>query len=165
MVKTKNDNVGREGHGEEGGSSRSGKKGKDKQVERSETPLDKFISVQAAANYEDWTKKKRKIAPGHRVSLSDMEFHKGRTQIGRNVVTSRVNGKNIAFDDKLSNSILETPEDGMLFYTKNKKCFDPNLYSEKRFKELFTKGIVLKMSEDRIVYKLDAYGRILNQLF
>ncbi|KAI5666959.1 hypothetical protein M9H77_16812 [Catharanthus roseus] len=107
MVKTKNANVGREGHGEE---------------------------VQAAANYKDWTKKKRKIAPGHRVDLSDMggmeiipalfqdigwgsllivnelfypmmlyEFYanlqRGRTQTGGNVATSRVNGKNIAFDD------------------------------------------------------------------
>ncbi|KAI5676872.1 hypothetical protein M9H77_07822 [Catharanthus roseus] len=56
----------------------------------------------------------------------------GRIQTCGNVVTSRKKGKNIAFDDRLLNSILETPEDGMLFYTKNKKCFDPNLYSEKR---------------------------------
>ncbi|KAI5681458.1 hypothetical protein M9H77_02686 [Catharanthus roseus] len=150
MVKTKNANVGREGYGEEGGSSRGGKKGKGKQVARSETPLDKFILVQAAANYEDWTKKKRKIAPGHRVDLSDIggmeiipalfqdigwgsllminelfypmmlyEFYanlqRGRTQTGWNVVNSRVNGKNTAFDDRLLNSILETPEDGMHF--------------------------------------------------
>ncbi|KAI5682154.1 hypothetical protein M9H77_03382 [Catharanthus roseus] len=76
MVKTKNANVGKEGHAEEGGSSRGGKKWKGKQVARSETPLDKFILVQAAANYEEWTKKKRKIAPGHRVDLSDMGGHK-----------------------------------------------------------------------------------------
>ncbi|KAI5676963.1 hypothetical protein M9H77_07913 [Catharanthus roseus] len=179
MVKTKNANVGREGHGEEGGSSRGGNKGKGKQVARSETPLDKFISVQAVANYEDWTKKKRKIALEHRVDLSDMggmeiipalfqdiswgsllivyelfcpmmlyEFYANlprcRTQTGGNIVTSRVNGKNIAFNDRLLNSILETPEDGMHFYTKNKKCFDPNLYSEKRFEELFTRGIVFQ---------------------
>ncbi|KAI5654414.1 hypothetical protein M9H77_31601 [Catharanthus roseus] len=55
----KNANVGKEGRGEEGRSSRGGKKGKSKQVSRSETPLDKFIS-------------KRKIALGHRVDLSDM---------------------------------------------------------------------------------------------
>ncbi|KAI5671854.1 hypothetical protein M9H77_12218 [Catharanthus roseus] len=196
MVKTKNANV---GHGEAGGSSRGGKKGKGKQVARSETPLDKFISVQAAANYEDWTQKKRKIAPGHRVDFSDMEgmeiipalFHdigwgsllivnepfyplmlyefyanlqRGRTQFGGNVITSRVNRKNIVLDDKLLNSILETPEDGMFFYTKNKKFFDQNLYSEKRFEEIFTKGIVLKRSEDRIVAKLDAYRRILHHI-
>ncbi|KAI5671840.1 hypothetical protein M9H77_12204 [Catharanthus roseus] len=69
MVKTKNANV---GHDEAGGSSRGGKKGKRKQVARSKTPLDKFISVQVAANYEAWTQKKRKIAPGYRVDLSDM---------------------------------------------------------------------------------------------
>ncbi|KAI5668109.1 hypothetical protein M9H77_17962 [Catharanthus roseus] len=86
---------------------------------------------------------------------------RGRTQSGGKVITSRVNGKNIVFDDILLNSILETPDDGMCFYTKNKKCYDPNLYSEKRFEEIFTKGIVLKKSEDRIVDKLDAYGRIL----
>ncbi|KAI5681333.1 hypothetical protein M9H77_02560 [Catharanthus roseus] len=160
MVKVKNANAGRDGHGEEGGSSRGGKKGKGKQVARSETPSDKFISAKAAANYEDWTNKKRKIARGHRVDLSDMggmeiipalfqdigwgfllivnelfypmmlyEFYtnlqSGRIQTGGNVITSRVNGKNIAFDDRLLNSILETPEDGMCFYTKNKKCFIP----------------------------------------
>ncbi|KAI5662097.1 hypothetical protein M9H77_21420 [Catharanthus roseus] len=72
MVKVKNVNVGRDGHSEEGGSSRGSKKGKGKQVARSETPLDKSISVKAAANYEEWTKKKRKIALGHRVDLLDM---------------------------------------------------------------------------------------------
>ncbi|KAI5653290.1 hypothetical protein M9H77_30477 [Catharanthus roseus] len=169
-----------EGHCEVGGSSRGGKNGKGKQVARSETPLDKFISIQAAANYEDWTQKKRKIAPGHRVNLSDMGgmeiipalFHDigwgslliGRTQSGRNVITSRVNGKNIVFDDKLLNSILEPLENGMCFYTKNKKFFDPNLYSEKRFEEIFTNGIVLKRSEGRTVAKLDAYGRILHHI-
>ncbi|KAI5649180.1 hypothetical protein M9H77_35185 [Catharanthus roseus] len=61
--------------------------------------------------------------------------------------------KKIVLDDKLLNSILETPEDGMCFYTKNKKCFDQNLYR-----------IVLKRSEDRTVAKLDAYGRILHHI-
>ncbi|KAI5653388.1 hypothetical protein M9H77_30575 [Catharanthus roseus] len=69
---------------------------------------------------------------------------RGRNQFGENVITSRVNGKNIVVDDRLLNSILETPADGMCFYTKNKKSFDQNLYSEKRFEEIFAKGIVLK---------------------
>ncbi|KAI5663195.1 hypothetical protein M9H77_22518 [Catharanthus roseus] len=43
------------------------KRGKGKQVARSKTPLDKFISVQVAANSKAWTQKKRKIAPGHRL--------------------------------------------------------------------------------------------------
>ncbi|KAI5680677.1 hypothetical protein M9H77_01904 [Catharanthus roseus] len=76
MVKVKNANVGRDGHGEEGGSSRGGKKGKGKQVARSETPSDKFISVKVAANYGDWAKKKRKITPELQVDLSDMGGHK-----------------------------------------------------------------------------------------
>ncbi|KAI5671037.1 hypothetical protein M9H77_11401 [Catharanthus roseus] len=181
MVKTKNANV---GHGEVGGSSRGGKKGKEKQVARSETPLDKFISVQAAANYEAWTQKKRKIAPGHRVDLLGMGgmeiipalFHDigwGSLLIVNEpfypmiLIAKGVNGKNIVVDDKLLNSILETPEDGMCFYTKKKKkrkYFDQNLYSEKRFEEIFTKGIVLKRSEDRTIAKLDAYGRILHRI-
>ncbi|KAI5676492.1 hypothetical protein M9H77_07442 [Catharanthus roseus] len=209
MVKTKNANVGREGHGEAGGSSRGGKKGKSKQVARSETPLDKFISVQAAANYEDWTLISRLIdhfgmaytshildqvktlgfqqATATFISLGILDLStiplkveekenrsrtssrsirhgRGRAQSGGNVVTSRVNGKIIAFDDRLLNSILETHKDGMHFYTKNKKCLDPNLYSEKRFEDLFTKGIVLKRSEDRTINKLDAYGRILHHI-
>ncbi|KAI5648701.1 hypothetical protein M9H77_34706 [Catharanthus roseus] len=80
MVKVNNVNVGRCGHGEEGVGSRGGKKGKGKQVPRSEASSDKFISVKGAANYEDWTKKKRKIAPRHRVDLSDMGKHMLATQ-------------------------------------------------------------------------------------
>ncbi|KAI5680389.1 hypothetical protein M9H77_01616 [Catharanthus roseus] len=91
-------------------------------------------------------------------------LQRDRNQIGGNAITSRVNGKNNVIDDNLLNSILETPEDEMCFYTKNKKCFDQNLYSEKRFEEIFIKGIVLKRSEDRTVAKLDAYGRILHHI-
>ncbi|KAI5664092.1 hypothetical protein M9H77_23415 [Catharanthus roseus] len=35
-------------------------------------------------------------------------LQRGKIQTGENVVTSRVNGKNIAFEDRLLNSILET---------------------------------------------------------
>ncbi|KAI5678264.1 hypothetical protein M9H77_09214 [Catharanthus roseus] len=132
IVKTKNANVGREGHGETGGSSRDGKKGKGKQLAWSETPLDKFISFYAT-------------------------LQRGRTQSAENAVTSRVNGKNIAFDDKLLNSILKTPEDGMCFYTKNKKCFDPNLYSEKRLEEIFIKGIIVEIN-NRVI-RLERGGK------
>ncbi|KAI5652858.1 hypothetical protein M9H77_30045 [Catharanthus roseus] len=41
---------------------------------------------------------------------------------------SRVGGRDISFDDRMLNTILGTPENGIRFYTKNKKCFDPNLY-------------------------------------
>ncbi|KAI5673853.1 hypothetical protein M9H77_14217 [Catharanthus roseus] len=47
---------------------------------------------------------------------------------------------------------------------KNKRCFDPNLYSEKRFEDLFSKGIQLKRSDDGTVDKLDAYGRLLHHI-
>ncbi|KAI5668406.1 hypothetical protein M9H77_18259 [Catharanthus roseus] len=65
---------------------------------------------------------------------------------------------------KMLNTILVTPENSIRFYTKNKKCFDPNLYSERRFEELFTKGEVLKSHDDRNVNKLDAYGRLLHHM-
>ncbi|KAI5672719.1 hypothetical protein M9H77_13083 [Catharanthus roseus] len=51
----------------------------------------------------------------------------GRVQPGGNVITSRVNGKNIVFDDKLSNSILETPEDGI--YSLGHKSSITNIHS------------------------------------
>ncbi|KAI5663717.1 hypothetical protein M9H77_23040 [Catharanthus roseus] len=58
-------------------------------------------------------------------------------------------GRDIAFDDRLLNHSLETPQDRIRFYTKNKKCFYPNLYSERRFEEIFTRGEVLKRHDDR----------------
>ncbi|KAI5683154.1 hypothetical protein M9H77_04382 [Catharanthus roseus] len=65
---------------------------------------------------------------------------------------------------KMLNTILGTPENGIRFYTKNKKCFDPNLYSERRFEELFTKGEVLKRHDDRNVTTLDAYRILLHHM-
>ncbi|KAI5653179.1 hypothetical protein M9H77_30366 [Catharanthus roseus] len=57
-------------------------------------------------------------------------LHKGRAEkdgnITRQWVLSRIGGRDITFDYRL-------------FYTKNKKCFDPNLYNERRFEEIFTK--------------------------
>ncbi|KAI5669005.1 hypothetical protein M9H77_18858 [Catharanthus roseus] len=95
-------------------------------------------------------------------------LHKGRIEKVDNVphqwIVTRIGGRDIAFDDRLINEILDTPQDGIRFYTKNKKCFDPNLYSEKRFAEIFTKGEVLKRHEDRNVNKLDAYGRVLHHM-
>ncbi|KAI5673796.1 hypothetical protein M9H77_14160 [Catharanthus roseus] len=64
-------------------------------------------------------------------------------------VLSRIGGRDIAFDDRLLNHILETPQDGIRFYTKNKKCFDQNLYSERCFEEIFTRGEVLKGHDDK----------------
>ncbi|KAI5682331.1 hypothetical protein M9H77_03559 [Catharanthus roseus] len=71
----KNANVGREENYEEGGSSRGGRtgKGKGKKVESEVRLPERFISVKEAANFEEWTRKMRKIAPSHRVDLSDME--------------------------------------------------------------------------------------------
>ncbi|KAI5652890.1 hypothetical protein M9H77_30077 [Catharanthus roseus] len=41
---------------------------------------------------------------------------------------SRVGGRDISFNDRMLNTILGTPENGIRFYTKNKRRFDPNLY-------------------------------------
>ncbi|KAI5676106.1 hypothetical protein M9H77_07056 [Catharanthus roseus] len=95
-------------------------------------------------------------------------LHKGRIERVDNAtfkwVESRIGGRDIAFDDKLLNTILDIPQDGIRFYTKNKKCFDPNLYSERHFEDTFTRGEVLKRHDDRNINKLDAYGRLLHHM-
>ncbi|KAI5652976.1 hypothetical protein M9H77_30163 [Catharanthus roseus] len=60
---------------EERGSIRGGRtrKGKGKKVASEVRLPERFISLKEAANFEEWTKKRRKIAPGHKVDLSDME--------------------------------------------------------------------------------------------
>ncbi|KAI5649644.1 hypothetical protein M9H77_35649 [Catharanthus roseus] len=70
-----NANVGREENYEEGGSSRGERtgKGKGKRVATEVRLPERFIFIKGAANFEKWTRKRRKIAPGHRVDLSDME--------------------------------------------------------------------------------------------
>ncbi|KAI5652676.1 hypothetical protein M9H77_29863 [Catharanthus roseus] len=92
-------------------------------------------------------------------------LHKGRVErvdsVPHQRVLTRIRGRDIAFDDRLLNHILKTVQDGIRFYTKNKKCFDPNLYIERRFEEIFTRGEVLKRHDDRNINKLDAYGRLL----
>ncbi|KAI5675923.1 hypothetical protein M9H77_06873 [Catharanthus roseus] len=137
-------------------------------------------------------KEQKKIAPGHRVDLSDMQgmeaistlfdmigwgplltvnelyypemiyefyvnLHKGRIEIIENIhhqwVVSRIGGRDIAFYDRPLNTIIETPQDGIRFYTKNK-----------RFEETFTKGVVLKRYDDRNMSKLDTYGRVLHHI-
>ncbi|KAI5676327.1 hypothetical protein M9H77_07277 [Catharanthus roseus] len=112
MVKVKNENAEREKNYEEGGSSKGRRtgKGKGKRVATEVRLLERFISIKEAANFEEWTRKKRKIAPGHKVDLSNMEInelyysemiyefyanlHKGRVQKQGNItyqwVTSRV---------------------------------------------------------------------------
>ncbi|KAI5673412.1 hypothetical protein M9H77_13776 [Catharanthus roseus] len=202
MMKVENANIRRGENIEEGGSSR-GRTGKGKRGPSGVRAPEKFISVKEDANFDEWTRKRRKIAPGHRLDLNDMKgieiipnlfneidwgslltvnelfysemiyefyanLHKGRVQRDGNIthqwVLSRVGRRDISFDDRLLNNILETPEDGICFYTKNKKIFYPNLYSERRFEEIFTKGEVLKRHDDRNVNKLDAYGRLLHHM-
>ncbi|KAI5676252.1 hypothetical protein M9H77_07202 [Catharanthus roseus] len=192
MVKVKNANIGRGENVEEGESSRE-IVGKGKRVPSGIRAPDRFISVKEAANFEEWIRKRRKIAPGHRVDMNDMggieiipnlfngigwgsmlivnelfysemifEFyanlHKGRAQKVGNIthqwVLPAVGGRDITFDDRLLNNILETPDDGIRFYTKNKKIFE----------EIFTKGEVLIRLDDRNVNKLDAYGRLVHHM-
>ncbi|KAI5654060.1 hypothetical protein M9H77_31247 [Catharanthus roseus] len=75
MVKVKNANVGREENYEERGSSRGGRtgKGKGKRVATEMRLPERFISVKEATNFEELTRKRIKIAPSHRIDLSDME--------------------------------------------------------------------------------------------
>ncbi|KAI5673225.1 hypothetical protein M9H77_13589 [Catharanthus roseus] len=194
MVKTKNANVGQGQNLKEGSTSRGKEKRKrvpsGVRVPEVRIP-DRSISAKKAASFEEWTRNRRKVAPVHRVDLNDMQgmeaiphlfeligwipllivnkiyyvemiyefyanLHKGRVE--------EIGGRDIAFDDGLLNHILETPQDGIRFYTKNKKCFDPNLYNERRFEEIFTRGEVLKRHDDRNVNKLDAYGRLLHHM-
>ncbi|KAI5650402.1 hypothetical protein M9H77_36407 [Catharanthus roseus] len=95
-------------------------------------------------------------------------LHKGGIKRVENIphqwVLSRIGERDIAFDDGLLNTIRETHQDGIRFYTKNKKSFDPNLYSQRRSEEIFNKGEVLKRHNDRNVKKFDAYGRLLNHM-
>ncbi|KAI5654299.1 hypothetical protein M9H77_31486 [Catharanthus roseus] len=78
MVEVKNANVGRGEKVEEGGSSR-GRIGKGKIVPFGVRTPERFISIKEATNFEEWTRKRRKIAQGHRVDLTDIEeiFTKG----------------------------------------------------------------------------------------
>ncbi|KAI5668102.1 hypothetical protein M9H77_17955 [Catharanthus roseus] len=76
MVKTKNAQVGQSQNPKEGGTSRE--KGKGKWVPSGTGVLaarapERFISVKEAARFEEWTRNRRKIAPGHRVDLNDMQ--------------------------------------------------------------------------------------------
>ncbi|KAI5681510.1 hypothetical protein M9H77_02738 [Catharanthus roseus] len=112
-------------------------------------------------------KDQKKIAPGHKVDLSDMQgmevipnlfdmigwvplltvnelypemiyefyanLHKGRIEIVENIphqwVVSRIGRRDIAFDDRLLNTILETPQDEHMLATQSSstKCFVLNL--------------------------------------
>ncbi|KAI5658201.1 hypothetical protein M9H77_26994 [Catharanthus roseus] len=190
MVKVKNANVGR-GENVEGGSSR-GRIEKGKRVASGVRAPERFIFVKEAANFEEWIRKRRKITLGHKLDLTNMkgmeiipnlfngigwgslltvnelyypemiyEFYanlrKGRIQ-KHGHITHQWHSL------ELLNTILETPDDGIRFYTKNKKCFDPNLHSERRFEEIFTKGEVLKRQCDRNANKLVAYGRLLHHM-
>ncbi|KAI5654981.1 hypothetical protein M9H77_32168 [Catharanthus roseus] len=69
-------NVGKGQNPEEGGTSRG--KGKGKRVPSgtgasAARVSERFISVKEAASFEEWTRNRRKIAPGHRVDLHDMQ--------------------------------------------------------------------------------------------
>ncbi|KAI5675367.1 hypothetical protein M9H77_06317 [Catharanthus roseus] len=77
MVKVKNANAGRgEKKYEERGSSRGERtrKGKGKKVASESRLPEMFISVKAATNFEEWTKKRRKITPRHRHGFKRMGF-------------------------------------------------------------------------------------------
>ncbi|KAI5671394.1 hypothetical protein M9H77_11758 [Catharanthus roseus] len=95
-------------------------------------------------------------------------LHKGIIQkqgnISYQLVTSRVGSRDISLDDRILNTILGTLENGIRCYTKNKKCFDPNLTVREDLKNYLLKGEVLKRHDDRIINKLDAYGRLFHHM-
>ncbi|KAI5652501.1 hypothetical protein M9H77_29688 [Catharanthus roseus] len=161
MVKTNNAQVGQGQNPEEGGTSRG--------KERERGYLLELGFLQLGLQRE-WTRNRRKIAPGHRVDLNDMQGMEAIPHLFELIgwipqlivnepyyVLTRIGGRDIAFDDRF-------PQDGIRIYTKNKKCFDPNLYSERQFEEIFTREEVLKRHDDRNVNKLDAYGRWLHHM-
>ncbi|KAI5681144.1 hypothetical protein M9H77_02371 [Catharanthus roseus] len=165
MVIVKNANVGRGENYEEGGSSRGGRtgKGKGKKV-ASEVRLPKrFISIKEAANFEEWTRKWRKIAPGHRFDLSDMEV----MEIIPNFFEEIGWGPSLTVNELYYHEMILN---FLLIYIKEEfKSKEILLINglhlgEKRFEELFTKGEVLKRHDDRNVNKLDAYGRSLHHM-
>ncbi|KAI5653647.1 hypothetical protein M9H77_30834 [Catharanthus roseus] len=193
MVKTKNAQVGQGKNPEEGGTSRGKGKGKrvpsrtGASTARVSRVSERFISVKEAARVDLHDMQGMEVIPHlfemigwipllivNELYYVDMiyEFyanlHKGRIEKVDNVshqwIVTKIGGRDIAFDDRLMNEILDTPQDGIRFYTKNKKCYDPYLYSEKRFAEIFTKGEVLKRHDDRNVNKLDAYGRVFHHM-
>ncbi|KAI5663104.1 hypothetical protein M9H77_22427 [Catharanthus roseus] len=155
MVKVKNANIGRGENFEEGGSSRGGRTGKGKRVATGRHQKDSSLSKRLLTLKNGHERKERSL--------------QGRIQKQENItfiqwVISRVVGRDISFDDRLLNTILGIPENGIRFYTENKKCFDLNLYSERRFEKIFTKGEVLKRHNNRNVNKLDAYGRLVHHI-
>ncbi|KAI5663896.1 hypothetical protein M9H77_23219 [Catharanthus roseus] len=117
----------------------------------------KNANVGQGQNPEGGTSRGKEREKGYLLEL-------GFLKLGLQIGFTRIGDRDIAFDDRLLNHVLETPQDGIRFYTKNKKCFDPNLYSERRFEEIFTRGEVLKRHDDRNVNKLDAYGRLLHHM-
>ncbi|KAI5652454.1 hypothetical protein M9H77_29641 [Catharanthus roseus] len=48
-------------------------RGKGKRILSRVRAPDKFITLKEVANFEEWTRNRRKIAPGHRVDFSDMQ--------------------------------------------------------------------------------------------
>ncbi|KAI5667679.1 hypothetical protein M9H77_17532 [Catharanthus roseus] len=96
MVKTKNANIGRGENVEEGGSSRGRGKGKRRHLELG---LQRFISVREATTFEEWTTKRRKIAPGNIVDLNDMEVGVG-DHIGPRKIYNQHTFKRMGFAKK-----------------------------------------------------------------
>ncbi|KAI5682028.1 hypothetical protein M9H77_03256 [Catharanthus roseus] len=183
IVQVKNANVGRGENVEEGESSK-GRIGKGKRVssgtrKRRKIAPGHIVDLTDMEGMEIIPNLFTDIGWGPLLIVNELYYpeniyefyanlHKDRIQKYGNIthqwVLSKVGGRDISFDDRLLNYILETPDAGIRFYTKNKKFFYPNLYSERRFEEIFTKGEVLKRYDDRNVNKLDSYGRLMHHM-
>ncbi|KAI5674281.1 hypothetical protein M9H77_14645 [Catharanthus roseus] len=126
----------------------------------------KNANVRRGENFEEGGSSRGRTGKGKTVAsrVRAPERIKKHGNITHQWVISRVGGRDISFDDRLLNTILEIPEDDIRFHTKKKKCFDPNLLSERRFEEIFKNGEVLKKHDDRNLNKLHAYGRLLHHM-
>ncbi|KAI5683424.1 hypothetical protein M9H77_04652 [Catharanthus roseus] len=116
---------------------------------------ERYILVKATTNFEKWTRKRRNIAPRHRnigwgpllivnkLYYAEMiyEFyanlHKGRVQKQGSItyqwVTSRVDGRDISFDDRMLNSILGTPKNKLVIILVLEKIYNKHTFKRMGF--------------------------------
>ncbi|KAI5656745.1 hypothetical protein M9H77_25538 [Catharanthus roseus] len=178
MVKTKNAQVGQGQNPEEGGTSRG--KGKGKRVPSGTGAFaarasERFISVKEAARFEEWTRNRRKIAPGHRVDLHDMQGMEAIPHLFEIIgwipllIVNELYYVDMIykFYANLHKGRIERVDNVPHQWTVTRIggrdiAFDYRL--ERRFEEIFTRGEVLKRHDDRNVNKLDAYGRLLHHM-
>ncbi|KAI5677592.1 hypothetical protein M9H77_08542 [Catharanthus roseus] len=162
MVKTKNANVGQGQNPEERGTSRRKGKGKrvpsGARVPKARAP-DRFISVKEAARFEEWTRNRRKIAPGHRVDLNDMQGMEAIPHLCELISWIPLLIVNELYYVEMIYKFYANLHKGRIERVDN----IPH-HGERWFEEIFTRGEVLKKHDDRNLNKLDTYRRLLHHM-